>query len=420
MQALRLPWHVALGTALAITTAGATGAAEVLMVGGERSEGRLVEFAYSADAADRATARFAPVANEPLDVAPGDLVRYGAPAPAGDVATLLLTDGSTILAGKAWVPGGVARIDERTVSIQRGGDWTGVPREKVALLVLDPAAELPADADPSAPAADGVDRVFLEGGDVVEGRVVSLSGVNVAVEVAGQSVETPLARVEAIRFASPTVDPRSTPHCLVGLADGTLLRATTVEARDRVASIDTATVAALTAPIEDVALVQPVGEASGEAPSRVVYLSDLEPADYRHTPYFDVAWPLGRDTMLSPAAPLAGGITNRDGRWAKGLSMHSASRAVYTLDGGPRFLRGRLAVASDPERSKGSVVFRVYGAREGRFERLFESDIVRGGDPPIELSVDLTGASAVALVIDYADRGDEADEGQWLDARLER
>jgi len=42
----------------------------------------------------------------------------------------------------------------------------------------------------------------------------------------------------------------------------------------------------------------------------------------------------------------------------------------------------------------------------------------RGGDAPKSISVDVAGADAMTLVVDYADRGDELDHADWLDARL--
>ena len=48
----------------------------------------------------------------------------------------------------------------------------------------------------------------------------------------------------------------------------------------------------------------------------------------------------------------------------------------------------------------------------------FASPILRGGDPPVPVSVDLTGAKKLELVVDYADRADVLDHADWLDARI--
>ena len=48
----------------------------------------------------------------------------------------------------------------------------------------------------------------------------------------------------------------------------------------------------------------------------------------------------------------------------------------------------------------------------------YESPIIRGGEPPTPISLDLKGASRLALIVEFADRGDELDHANWLNARL--
>jgi hypothetical protein len=62
----------------------------------------------------------------------------------------------------------------------------------------------------------------------------------------------------------------------------------------------------------------------------------------------------------------------------------------------------------------------VFVDRSGSWSSEYESPIVRGGDVPRTCVVDVTGASRMALVVDYADRADELDHANWLDARLIR
>ncbi len=65
---------------------------------------------------------------------------------------------------------------------------------------------------------------------------------------------------------------------------------------------------------------------------------------------------------------------------------------------------------------RGSVRYRVFVDSEEKFA----SPIVRGGGPPVPVSVDVTGAKRLDLVVDFADRADEQDHADWLDARLVR
>ena len=64
------------------------------------------------------------------------------------------------------------------------------------------------------------------------------------------------------------------------------------------------------------------------------------------------------------------------------------------------------------------MVFAVYLLREGAWKEAFISGTVRGGESPRPVSVDVTGAQGLTLTVDFADRGDELDRANWLDARL--
>ncbi len=60
------------------------------------------------------------------------------------------------------------------------------------------------------------------------------------------------------------------------------------------------------------------------------------------------------------------------------------------------------------------MIFRVLVDGQERFT----SPIVRGGDAPLPVSVDVRGAKKLELLVDYADRADVLDHADWLDARL--
>jgi hypothetical protein len=145
---------------------------------------------------------------------------------------------------------------------------------------------------------------------------------------------------------------------------------------------------------------------------KFVYLSDLEPADYRCVPYLDVPWPYRRDRSVT-GGPLVVG----DNEYLKGIGMHSASRLTYTWPGAYRRFDAQVAI-DDSAGGRGSVVFGVYVLRHGQWQKAYESKAVRGGQPPQDVSVDLVGAEGLTLTVDFADRGDELDRADWLDARL--
>jgi hypothetical protein len=70
----------------------------------------------------------------------------------------------------------------------------------------------------------------------------------------------------------------------------------------------------------------------------------------------------------------------------------------------------------DSTSTRGSVQFRVLV--DGR-ER-YTSPIIRGGQLPVPISVDIHGAGKLELVVDYADHADVLDHADWLNARLTR
>lgn len=93
--------------------------------------------------------------------------------------------------------------------------------------------------------------------------------------------------------------------------------------------------------------------------------------------------------------------------------MHSTSRLTFRLEKAYRRFQAELAI-DDQTQLSGSVVFRVLaGQRE-----IYQSGVVRGGDPPLPVSVDVAGVDQLSLIVDYADRADELDHADWLNARL--
>ena len=96
--------------------------------------------------------------------------------------------------------------------------------------------------------------------------------------------------------------------------------------------------------------------------------------------------------------------------------MHATSRVTYALDGAYQAFQAEVAIDDAVDEGLGSVRFRVYldGAAK------FVSPIVRGGQPPLAVAVDLTDAKRLDLVVDFADWADVGDHADWLDARLIR
>ena len=133
-------------------------------------------------------------------------------------------------------------------------------------------------------------------------------------------------------------------------------------------------------------------------------------------PYLQLAWPYQADRNVLGSA-ICGPAANSFSRaWAC-----TARRGSRTTSTGPiAAFEAELAIDEEAGR-RGSVVFRVL-VDDGRgiWNERATSEVIRGGQPPVPISVDLAGAKRLSLLVDYADRADELDHADWLNARLVR
>jgi hypothetical protein len=356
-----------------------------------------------------------------------EFVRWGNPVPPKPQIMVVLADGGRLLAAAAWAGGVPLRLDgESLVVLTDIWDEVRLPRSMVLGIVFDQRshprdrAQLEGtirDGSSAPPEATGADPVLLTNGDRVVGKLTALSGGSLELSTAAGVVKLPLSRVETVVLGNSR-QPSPRPmfgtkaavgrqsNVVVGASDGSVLKASRVVADDKTLSVELGENLRLSGGnVKDVALLQSLGGA-------FVYLSDLEPVSYRHVPYLSLDWPYRRDRNV-----LGEPLTVAGRQYLKGLGMHSASRITYQLDGKFRRLEA-LAAIDDSTDKKGSVTFGIYVLRDGQWKSVFTSDVMRGADVPQAVSVDVDGAQALTLTVDFADRGDELDHADWLDARL--
>ena len=141
-----------------------------------------------------------------------------------------------------------------------------------------------------------------------------------------------------------------------------------------------------------------------------LHLSDLEPSKVERTPFFALPEGPAADAMLDFVCPVrldkspdGRGITLAKRRYFKGIGVRP--RTELTYDVGGRFQAFRAICGIDDEvlgpgygrgAGTGSVVFRVLV--DGK--RVFESKPVEGGKAPVPISIPLTGATTLTLVVD--------------------
>jgi len=341
-------------------------------------------------------------------------------------ADLLLLDSKQLLIGDA-------------TGLGRGfWDESALPREAVRGIMLQPAAAA-ADRDQmlvqllSSDETD--DWLLLTGGESISGTLVSApAGGRFAADDAKPGSEifrlarrggaeplvVPAAKVVAVRFGSAGGERAGDdqPTCWLGLSDGSLVRARSVSVKGDVASIGLAAGGELKATLaarddpqkrfwDAVTYVEP-------ARSRLTWLSDVKPLGYKHIPFLSILRPYQSDQCV-----LGSRLRAHRAVFRKGIGMPSASRLAYNVAGYRRF---EAEIAIDAEAGlSGSVVFKVLlESQASQWTTAFESPVVRGGDAPIPISVELKNADRMALLIDFAERGDECDYADWLHARLSK
>jgi hypothetical protein len=280
-------------------------------------------------------------------------------------------------------------------------------REKLEQVVRETPA---ASTSQSGMGNTSNDLVLLTNKDRVMGTLTSLSGGSLTLETAAGPVKLSLSRVEAVVLgkketgSSPSSGPEPA-RFVVGTRDGSMVYANVITGDKDGLSIEANGLALASGSLDDVTLLQSLG-------GRFKYLSDLEPDGFRHVPYLSIEWPYRRDRNVIGDPLSVGGK-----RYMKGIGMHSAARLTFRLDGNYRRFDAAVAI-DDSAGKRGSVTFGVYVLRDGAWAEAFTSGTVRGGEAPRPVSVDLTGAQGLTLTVDYADRGDELDRANWLDARL--
>ncbi len=98
--------------------------------------------------------------------------------------------------------------------------------------------------------------------------------------------------------------------------------------------------------------------------------------------------------------------------YAKGLGAHAASEIDYTMSACTSF-SAKVGV-DDEVGTKGTVVFQVWA--DGT--KLYDSGTLTGSSPTATVSVDVTGRTALQLIVTNADGDNSYDHADWADAKL--
>jgi hypothetical protein len=339
------------------------------------------------------------VAGQKRQVPLDDLVVWGACVEPKRAPILLLADSGVLSAD-------VLSSDKETLSVD--SEIFGrlkLPWDVLAGVIFRmPTAIKDRDAmfDRIAKAEGESDRLLLDNGDELTGLIEKISEDAARLTTNVGPVNVEMGRVTAIIF-NPGLRRKISSNgdrIWLGLSDGSRLMASALQLD---ASSLQFVIAGQTwkAQSKQLVFLQPLS-------GRAVYLSDLKSSEYRFVPYLDLNWPYRPDRNVTGNFLRAGGLL-----YLKGIGMHSAARLSYAFDQSYNRFQSELAV-DDSTDGGGSVRFRVFIDGQEKFT----SDTIRGNMKPVPISVDITGAKQLDLIVDYADRADVLDHADWLNARL--
>jgi hypothetical protein len=351
--------------------------------------------------------------NHERPFAPSELVRWGSLSHSENQHQVFLTDGSQLV-------GQINSISRTAVALETDvwGELT-VPRKVVAGVVW----ETPTDRDARWKFQDQFTkqmergRLLLRNGDFMQARLSSGDHQFIKFQSASGEIELKSELVAAwqpsdtgISTAAQADD--STPSSVVGLRDGTKLVAHAIRLDHRI-EIDL--VCGLH--IGSLEEIRPVDERlvtyfRPQNPN-VKYLSDLPAIGHKHIPFLSTTWDWRPDRNV-----LGGPITSANSVYAKGVGMHSTARLAYDLPSGFDEFQAEASIDQSSGK-RGSVVFRVFLSEDGAaWSEEYRSDTVVGGDLVRPVRVNIESAKRIALVVDFADRGDQLDRANWIGARL--
>ena len=125
--------------------------------------------------------------------------------------------------------------------------------------------------------------------------------------------------------------------------------------------------------------------------------------------------PIMQEWGEAQAGKSVGGHPLRIGgrEFAQGVGTHAASYWVIALQGAATRFTAQVGV-DEEEGKSGSVSFEVWV--DG--ERTLETPILRGGDAPYPISVDVSGAQILLLLVNDGGDGISNDHADWADAML--
>ncbi|MEI7686057.1 MAG: NPCBM/NEW2 domain-containing protein [Planctomycetota bacterium] len=249
------------------------------------------------------------------------------------------------------------------------------------------------------------DLLILRNGDRLEGKLIGLDDkTGASLMAAGRKETIPLERIAQIAF-DPEFQARPRPkssYADIVLAGGTRLAVAKLTSAGHQLTALSLLGQSFTVPAKSlIALRVRQGMA--------IYLDEMAPAAYEATPFLDVAWPLatGR-TLLSQPLRLGKDV------FPLGVGMHSLSKVTYDLPAGSTWFEAK--VGADLRAGMHAAVT-IDVELDGK-PAPGVLQVLKAGDSPASLRVDLKGAKKLTLVTGLGPLGDVQGHALWVDARI--
>lgn len=317
--------------------------------------------------------------------------------------TIFLADGA-VLFGKV-----VGATDD---SIEADCRWAGrvtLPIKSLAAVrFAAPAAASPQEAafrDLLANRPADRDVLIASAGDTAKtarGVLQSLTETSISFRWNDQTLNVSHDRCYAIVLARG-VDRPTTPAATMRLRDDAVLAGDILDGDNATLGIHAPFAKRIDVPLREISQI------AWHNPN-VSFATTLEPTRYDFTPYLygEWTWRVDRSAMNTPI--------RLDGRaYERGIGMRCGGSLTFATNGQYAVFAATIGI-DDAVRPRGEVIFRVLADDN----EVFNSGPVTGLENSRRVSVDVSGAKTVTLVVDVGTRTDVGGCADWADARFIR
>lgn len=237
------------------------------------------------------------------------------------------------------------------------------------------------------PPPEGRDLLFLmtENGPLeVAGTMLRFEGASLLAEIGGRENRLPLSRLQGfVAAAGAATPPSPPPPAEAVLACGALLRGAARWADATTLRLEHPLLGPISIPWTELSALLCSRD-------RVLGLSSAALLADRAVPAFDRVWPVARDRTLEGRPIVLGQTVYRTG-----FCFLPRRALTFAVPKGFTLFGAVLGFAPEAGGS-GAARFRVLAGTRVLFDR-----ILRGSDPPLPVSIDLSGAESLTLEADF-------------------